>query len=251
MDAQLSRAWDETCQILLGGPLGEISQYQKYLMKYVEEVKFEKSELSGKKVTTSSPSFCKGAKFISMDEQAKYDEILKNAKLSLNEIKDIDSITSAIKDKFFYSGNIITGNSANFEDCDSCANSRYLHHCNELYDCKFMAYSSVLRFCENCFGSSGGGETKFTINCYEVYQQNRCMENFRCYTSNDCFYCATLEQCNNCLFSFNQKNKTNTIGNLQLEKSKFFDLKKKLLSEMREELKSKKELISILELMKG
>lgn len=251
MDAQLSRAWDETCQILLGGELGDIKQYEKYLMKYVEEVSFRKSEISKKRVTTSSPSFCKSAKFISMEEQAKYDEIFKNTKLDINEIKDIDSILSAVGEKFFYGGNLISGNSANFEDCDSCANSCYLFHCNELYDCKFMAYSSVLRFCENCFGSSGGGETKFTINCYEVYQQNRCMENFRCYTCNDCFYCATLEQCNNCLFSFNQKNKVNVIGNLQLEKTKFFDLKKKLLTEMREELKSKKEIISILELMKG
>ena len=251
MDAQLSRAWNETCQILLGGELGDITQYENYLMRFVEEVEFRKSELSGKRVTTSSPSLLKNAKFISMDEQQKYDEIFRNTKLNLNEIKDIDSITSAIKDKFYYAGNIISGNSANFEDCDSCANSRYLFHSNELYDCKFMAYSSVLRFCENCFGTSSGGETKFAINCYEVYQQNRCMETFRCYTSNDCFYSATLEQCTNCLFSFNQKNKVNVIGNLQLEKGKFFDLKKKLLAEIREELKAKKEILSILDIMKS
>jgi len=251
MDAQLSKAWDETCQILLGGQLGDIADYEKYLMKYVEEVQFRKSALSGKKVTTSSPSFCKSAKFISLDEQEKYDKMFREVKLNVNEIKDIDSIVSAIREKFYYGGNLISGNSSNFEDCDSCANSRYLHHCNELYDCKFMAYSSVLRFCEYCFGSSGGGETKFCINCYEVFEQNRCMENFRCYTCNDCFYCATLEQCNNCLFSFNQKNKIDCIGNLQLEKEKFFELKKKLLDEMREELKKKKEIPSILDLMKG
>jgi len=53
------------------------------------------------------------------------------------------------------------------------------------------------------------------------------------------------------MFSFNQKNKHYTIGNIPLQKDRYSKLKEKLVAEMASELKSKKKLPSIIDIIRG
>jgi len=54
------------------------------------------------------------------------------------------------------------------------------------------------------------------------------------------------------MFSFNLRNKQNIVGNVQLTKDQYADLKTKLLTEICEELKAKKRLdYSIVNLFGG
>ncbi len=241
-------AWKSTCRVLLRGEVGELPDFEPYLMRYVEKVMPVKSALSGKTVTISSPEFSPGSKFISHDEMAEFDKRLRSMKLDINSIKDIDSAVSALGEHLYYCGDIITGNSSEVKTADSIANSVHVLHSNELYDCKFMAYSSVLRYCENGFGSSGGGESKFMIKCFEVFQQTRCMETFRAYTCNDCYYSSNLENCNDCMFSFNQRARRNLIGNRLFSPPEYQKLKSKLVDDIRQTLASKKSVPSIVDL---
>jgi hypothetical protein len=241
-------AWKSTCRVLLQGEVGELSDFEPYLMRYVEDVIPAKSAMSGKTVTISSPEFAPGSKFISHGEMAEYNTRMRSLKLDINSIKDIDSAVAALGENLYYCGDIITGNSNNVETADSIANSVHILHSNELYDCKFMAYSSVLRYCENGFGSSGGGESKFMIKCFEVFQQTRCMETFRAYTSNDCYFSSNLENCNDCMFSFNQRARRNLIGNRPFAPPEYQKLKAKLVDDIRATLASKKSVPSIVDL---
>ena len=248
MDVQ--DAFRTTCRVLLQGEVGELDDFKPYLMRYVENVAGVKSALSGKGVTISSPEFSPGAKFISHVEMEEYNKRLRAVRLDLNSIKDIDSAVSALGEQLYYCGDIITGNSEAVETSDSCANCMHVRHSNELYDCKFMAYSSVLRYCENGFGSSGGGESKFMIKCFEVFQQMRCMETFRAYTCNDCYYSSNLENCADCMFSFNQRARHYLIGNRSFSPPEYQKLKTKLLEDIRTELVSKKSVPSIVDLVR-
>ncbi len=243
-------AWKTTCRVLLRGEVGELCDFESYLMRYVEKTLQVKSALSGRTVIISSPEFSPHSKFISHNEMEEYNARLRSLKLDINSIKDIDSAVSALGEHLYYCGDIITGNSQEVRMADSVANSVHVLHSNEIYDSKFMAYSSILRYCENCFGTSSGGESKYMIQCYEVFQQARCMETYRAYTSNDCYYSANLENCQDRLFSFNQRAKRNLIGNRLFSPPEFAKLKAKLVDDIRTTLADKKSVSSIVDLVR-
>jgi len=246
----INDAFKTTCRVLLRGEIGELSDFEPYLMRYVEKGIMVRSAISSKAVTISSPEFSKGAKFISHKEMDEYNSRLRAIKLDINSIKDIDSAVAALGEQLYYCGDIITGNSSHVESADSIANSAHVLHSVELYDCKFMAYSSILRYCENCFGTSSGGESKFMLKCFEVFQQTRCVETFRAYTCNDCYYSSNLENCNDCIFTFNQRGKRNLIGNRPFSPPDYQKLKNKLVDDIRQTLVSKKTAPSIIDMMR-
>jgi hypothetical protein len=53
------------------------------------------------------------------------------------------------------------------------------------------------------------------------------------------------------MFSFNQRHKSYLIGNVQLTKEKYGELKAKLVGEIRDEFKRKKKLPSVIEIISG
>ncbi|MBU0586625.1 hypothetical protein KJ780_03865, partial [Candidatus Micrarchaeota archaeon] len=107
----IKEAWNSTCKILLGEEIGDLEKYEKYLMQYIKPLGKEKSFLSEKHVLISENTFCKNSKFISNDEREKAQKLLKETQLDINQVKDIDSIIQALQEAFFYSGNVILGNS--------------------------------------------------------------------------------------------------------------------------------------------
>lgn len=247
----INDAWKSTCKILLGGEIGDLEKYEKYLTKYVEPIYSKNSILSGKKVTISRKEFCAGAKFISFDEQEEFNKKISSIKLDINTIKDIDSIASAISEHFYYAGNQITGNCSNIENSDNVIDSHYVKNSIEIAGGKYIAYSSMARFDEYLFGVNWSGQAKYCIKCFETYNQTRCFENLSVWTSSDSYYCARLEGCHDCIFSFNQKHKSNLIGNLQFSKEDYLKYKKGLLEQIRNTLERKRSIRSILEIMGG
>ncbi|MFH1448031.1 MAG: hypothetical protein ABIG39_04150 [Candidatus Micrarchaeota archaeon] len=246
----INDAWKNTCRVIFGEEIGDLDEFSDYLTKYVEPIYEKKSCISGKPTVISSP-FPERARFISNDETDEYNRMMENLKLDINEIKDIDSILGALKDKLYYSGNIVVGNSRNVQNSDSCGNVSFVYKSIEIYDSKYVAYSSFRRFDEFVFGSTLGGESKFVIKGFGNYRNRRCMGTLRTFTSSDCYYTANLEDCTNCMFSFNQKSKHNLIGNLQLPPDEYSELKNKLIREMRDTLKEKKEIPTIVEVLGG
>lgn len=244
-------AWKDTCRVLFGEEIGELRDFENYLSKYAESAYLKESVLSGKRVIVSSSSFSHDAKFIDDTEIKEYDEMLRNTKLDIDEIKDIDSILDAVKDKLYYSGNIVVGNSREVHDSNSCSSVSVICKSMEIYDSRYVAFSSFRRFDEYVFGSVLGGESKFLISCFGNYKNSRCVGTLRTFTSSDCFYTANLENCTNCLFSFNQKNKHNLVGNLEFPREEYLQIKNKLVGEMREMLKSKKEIPTIVDIVRG
>ena len=87
------------------------------------------------------------------------------------------------------------------------------------------------------------------IKTLENYNMTRCMETVHINTASDRYFSASLEECTNCIFSFNQRNKHYLIGNLALEKEKHAQLKGKILEELADELKRKKKVPSIIDII--
>ena len=246
--AELDRRWKATCKILLGGEVGGLSDYAQWLYEGNGPRLVKASEVSGKDVVLSSSVYPENARYISYDEAETGKAY---APLSINEMKDIDSLLSAVSERMAYSGNIVLGNSRYVEQSSTITECFYALHCERVAFCKYIAYCTRGGYSENAFGCYGFGPTQFVVRSMASWNCTRCLNVSRAYSSSDIYFSHGITNCSDCMFCFNVKNKRRAIGNLELPKEKYAQLKAKLLAEIREKLEKEKRLPSLIELVAG
>lgn len=246
----IDKGFNSTCRVLLGREVGPLEKYERYLTRYVEPYRMEKSIISGKDVVVSG-DYEKGARFISGDEIIQYDAIAKGAKLSINDIKDLDSLVSALSESIVYSGNDVLGKSSNITLSNKVLDSDTVYKSHEVIFSKNIAYCNIVKYAEHCYGGmSVGKHAFFAIHSFELYETHRAFECVRVYTSSDCMYASNLDNCHDCLFSFNLRSKSKCIGNLPLSPEKYASLKSKLQEDISQTLEQKGEVESIVDIIK-
>lgn len=242
----LDRAWRSTCKVVLGDDIGSLEKYSEWLAEPMAPLLHRKSHVSGKDVCCAVPDYAEDARFISMEEA---DFGRKFQPLGINEIKDIDSITEALQERLSYCGNVVLGNSCNVERSSDVQNSFHVYNSNFIYDCEHIAYSSYCRGSKYLFATISDYSCSHLIRAFETHKQSRCFEAWNCYNSSDCYFSSFMEGSNDAMFSFNLRNKRNVIGNLELPKERYLQLKAKLLGEIREELECNGRLPSLMDIV--
>jgi hypothetical protein len=241
----IEKKWADTCRVLLGEEIGPINDYAKWLSKMTEPISRHKS-ISGKEVISAPTDYCKGAKWLSFSD---VDFNRKFEPLNINEIKDMDSIASSLKERMHYAGSIVFGNSAQIRESTNINDSVGAYNVGRLGFSKYVAYTTMGFRLENCFGCNFLGGTSYCIRANHAAYSQRTFETWGCRLSSDVYYSARLNNCSDCLFSFNVWNRRHAIGNLELNKEKYSQLKKKLIGEITEELSSKKSLPTLLDIV--
>lgn len=234
----VNRSWKQTCKILFGEELGELKDSRNWLIEYVGKPRVEKSAVSGKDVSLAIDDYCRGSKFMEFDE---INFFKKFEPLNLNEIKDIDSIIEAVRERIYYTGDLILGNSKFVESSSNITDSANVLNSYFLDACENIAYCMYLRYNKFAFGVFGAALSDFMIRTLVIGPNcHRLFETFRIRESSDAYYSANLEGCSECIFCFNLDGRRHSIGNLGLQKDKYRTLKEKLIAEMRESIRSKK-----------
>lgn len=241
----VNKAWKSTCKVLLREEVGELSDFYEWLEEYSGVPRFEKSFISGKEVELASKDYLPGQKFASFDEIAFGK---KFQPLSINQVKDIDSIIEAMHERIFYTGNIILGNSSGVEKSSSVVDSHFVHRSNYISDSKYVACSPQGRLIEYCFGFMFGGESSHAIRSGGG-NLVRCMETIHCQSVSDCYYVTNSQSVREAMFCFGIKSNNYVIGNLSLPKEKYLAIKSKLLPEMASTLRKEKKLFTLYKLV--
>jgi len=241
---ELNKAWKATCRILFGEEIGELKEYEEWLRGDIPAGTGRKSHYSGKLVQLPSDAYCDGAKFVS------YDEIREiGVPLSINEIKDIDSIVEATSERWEYTGNIALGKTTMFEASSLLQDSSYVFGSINIKGCERVHSSSETYFSKYIFGCVNAPYSEFMLKCVRSAFSKRCFSGHLLTNSNDMFFCSNCNNCHEMLFSFNQRNKRHCIGNLELQKDKYLALKKKIVDEIKDELRKDKQFPSIFQLV--
>ena len=242
----LDKRWRAACEVLFKEEVGPLEDYAQWLSGLTRQNVIRKSSISGKEVAYAINEYAEGSRWISFDE---IDYGAKYAPLSLDQIKDLDSLLDAVSERACYAGNIILGNSGQVEKSSNITDSYFMLNTSMLGDCKNLAYSSRGRLCTDCFGVYGPGESEFCIRCPQTYRDKRCFEMWVTQNCSDGYYSYNLRNCSECMFCFNVQNKRFAIGNLELGKDKYIQLKEKLIADMVGELKRKKKLPSLMDIV--
>ena len=239
------RKWRTASKLIFGKDLGELDGWKEWLSELKGKSTVERSSVSGKMVVYSVPHYSKKAKWVGFDE---VDFEKKYPPLSINALKDIDSIVEAVSDRLYFCGNVILGNSKFVEQSSNMVDTFYAYNCEQVAYLKYTAYCTEGTYSESLFGCHGFGYTSFSILSAGIYKSARCFGVSRTDASSDCYYSHGLYSCQDCMFCFNVKGKRNMIGNLQLSQQEYAKTKAKLLAEMLQELAKKKRLPTLIEI---
>ncbi len=242
--AELEKAFQETFRAIFGECNVTLEELKPYLLRnHYQPAVLRKSSVSGKDVVVSHSRYPEDARYVSQDE---IDYLKKFQPLSINEIKDIDSLLEAIGDRIAYAGNKVFGNCANFEKADNCTDSFHVYDAHTIVSSKYVALSAYVRSdSEYIFGSSPLIRGKYLIRVIGSDRLTRAFETCVTTNSSDMFFCLYCHGCSQAMFSFNQRAKRYVIGNLGLEKDKYFELRKKLVDESREYIEKHKSFYSL------
>ncbi|MCX6769651.1 MAG: hypothetical protein NT051_03145 [Candidatus Micrarchaeota archaeon] len=242
---RLNDKWQTTCKILFGKEIGELARYKEWLLEGLEPFEKRKSSISGKEVVAVG-EYPKGAPFISFDE---IDYSRKFKPLSINEMKDIDSIIGAVKERAAFCGNTILGNSSYCEESTGLEDCNFMLGCHTFHTSQDMAYCTIGREVKASFGSLVIGESSFSIKGHNNWRTSRCLCDQRVYESNDIVYSDYLDGCTECLFCFGLQGKRRMVGNAQLGENDYAKVKEKLLSDIADELEAKGRAPTLIELV--
>jgi len=245
---EIEKAFQTTFKLIFGECNLKLDDLADYLYRWHYPVIKRKSAVSGKDVLVSSDFYREDAKFISNEE---IDFGKKSEPLGINEVKDLDSIIEAIRERdlVYYSGNKNFGNSSNLYDVDNCTDVHYAYKSHNVASSKYVAYSSYVRYgSEYIFGSGWFLRSKYLIRVIGADTLTRAFESYVCGTGSDTFFCYNCFGSSHLMFSFNQRSKRYCIGNIELQKDKYLALREKLVTESREYIERNKTFYSILDM---
>ena len=231
----------EACKTILGGEVGALSDCEEWLLSLKQPRGEAKSSVSGKPLALVSPDYPKGARYLSMDEAFAE----KPVQFSINDIKDIDSLFSAARERFAYSGNLVFGNSQFVEESTDVSDSFYVYKSARVSGCKSIACSTIIKDSNYIFGCNVASKSEHCMRSHQFTFNARCFEACLTTNSSDAYFVYDCVGCKDIMFSFGQRNAVCTIGNLALPKDEYMALKSALLEQMRSELLAKKKLPSL------
>ncbi|MEM4348331.1 MAG: hypothetical protein QXN37_02055 [Candidatus Anstonellaceae archaeon] len=245
LDSVLQKAWASTCRVVLRRELGSLDLFRPWLLEHIPKVACRDSVYG--KVILARDCYPEGASCVPQDRVT----INKEFTLSINQIKDIDSIISACLERFEYVGNKVLGNSAFVRDSDIVIDSQYVNSSTNIeessyIDCSFM----VRKGSKYCFGSGYCGQSEFLIRTIGTFNSKYCFESYFVTDSSSAYFCESCHGCKEIMFCFGQRNSLYKIGNLQLPKDKYFSLKSKLLEEVCDELEKEGRFPALFEIAK-
>ena len=243
--AELDKNFRATCRIVLGADIGGMEEHAEWLSFGNEPFKRMKSEVSGREMVSWPPYYGKGSKWAAFEE---VDFTKKFAPLTINEMKDMDSLAQAVQDRVYYAGNIYFGNSGFIELSSNINDSFYVYNTCGNGNSKYLAYSTIGRRVQSAYGCNATEESSHCIKCTRAFKSSRCFELWMGQNCTECYYSSGLTGCTNCFFCFNAKNLKYAIGNVELPPERYKAIKEKLLAEIAETLRKKKAAPTLLQI---
>ena len=242
-----NKNFNSVCRIVLKEEVGNLDDFRGFLSRYVDPVRESKSVVSGKSVYYSEP-YCAGSRIASFDEA----EAMRIEPIKPAEMKDIDLLLNAVQERFCYAGNKLGGLTSDIVESENVVESVHVYRSEDIINCENIAYSQMLvRNCKYVFGCAWSEVASFCINASETTHASRCFESGLLSKTSDAYFSYNCLNCNDVIFCFNQRSTRHAIGNNELPKEKYAELKDKLLKEVADELRRKKTFPSLMELCFG
>jgi hypothetical protein len=239
MGREIEEAWRATAQVLFGKCPGELERFEKWLKRDVPSTIVAKSPVSGRSVYI--PSFVYYAE--TQGQSITLDESLEWGKKHL-EKEDVKGLTLAnaagkLGELRYFSPEVVSGQNVGMEECGVYFSSSYCFRSSSMAFDKYCAYCMWPRNSEHIFGSAWVFSCSFCAKCYHSENLTRCFEVSNSNNCADCYYCHNCENVRDSMFCFSAKNLRHAIGNVEVGKEKYAEIRKLVLADLSRMLEKK------------
>ncbi len=250
----IEESFKKTSLLLFGKPLESgIDNYDKWLGTHTVIPYPLQSIISKQPVHMSE---WPGLAQLPQNRLVTYEEALKLAE-SLRITNDVaekisfESSGRIIGKIAYYSPEHRTGNNSNLIECQWGSDAQNCFRSVICVYSKNCAYCSWPRSSEYCFGCGIAFDCSFSLKCFDSVKLSRCFEVDGGRDCADSYFCHNVEGLQQALFCFNVKNKHYAVGNAEVGKESFSNVKRMVQDWIFDELNKKKQLdLSIYKLTK-
>jgi len=235
----IEEAFAKTCSIVLGKRLaGSIDDYAEWLKRNIKRSETLKSAASGKTVLRFD--YCRyfelpTDRMLGIEEAREAGERLKisrEASASLTLANAHERISGIA----FFCPEYRDGMNLNIIECATSGDSAHCYRSTPSVFAKYAGYCFWPRSSEYSFGCSALLSSEFNIRCFNSVKLARCFEVDFSRDCSGCYYCHNVENCTDCMFCFNAKNLKYAVGNVEVGREKFMEMRKRLLELVGKEL---------------
>jgi hypothetical protein len=237
---KLETGFGRTSQVLFEKELSGMQEYGAWLERHVSSIPVAFSTISGEEVFVGGWGFLKRIK----DNTCTLEESLALGKKSLSEkeaaslsLKNASRTLDSIK---CVSGEAAIGNNIGIVMCNSSTDAEYCFRGTNCTYSRYCAYCLWPKQSQHLYGCSRAFDCSFCIHCYDSEKLTRCFEVSNSNSCADCYFCHNCENVQNGIFCFNVKNKRYAIGNVEVGRERYLEIKKKVLEQIGNELERTK-----------
>ncbi|MFH1470621.1 MAG: hypothetical protein ABIF01_02635 [Candidatus Micrarchaeota archaeon] len=243
---EVERAFAETTKLLLGTELEGLDDYGGWLSRRVPIPVKEKSALSGREVWMQPP-LCLLRKPFDKSRIIDIAEIEKVNKspFKADDLKDADlhKLLDIVKPVTYYCGNLRYQTFNNLEKVSGAGGVSNIYCSEDIwFKSKSVAFSNLVVFSDNIFGSHMAHYSHYCINIYNSFKISRGFEIDGCTNCSDVYFCHNSQNLRDCILCFNAKNLKYAVGNTELKREKYLELKAMLFDYITENLAREKAL---------
>ncbi len=239
---KLNDAWKKTCTILFGKEIGDLKEYEPYILNHLNQHNGDLLTQTNQ-ITLFHPLLNKNTLVNSKQ--------LKEWKASLDAIKDIDSLIEEMKGVVQYNA------PTTFGTCHD------VHQSDLITDCSVVQHSYMLTRSKYCYGccwlrdqsthafgcGPAGTKVQFSLMCELGASLKAGFETYAFISCSNIYYSHFVKNAHNIMFSFFQIGKQYVIGNVQLTRGEYIKIRDQLIEQMVDELEKHKALPSLFELV--
>lgn len=238
---EIEAAFGSTTSIVLGKKLTNLDGYGGWLTEHVlAKVNTAKSVKSGNPVYMPTLGFYEkiGRNALTLAES------FEHGKQSLSEAEVLDlgmsNASAVLKDIKATTPEVVFDKNIGTEECADYGPTQYCYRSGYAWFEKYCGYCFWARTSEYMFGCSSILDSKFCIKCCDSTNLTRCFEAADAVNCSGLYFCHNVENVHESMFCFNTKNKRYAIGNLEVGREKYMEMKKRLVAEIADELERKK-----------
>lgn len=231
-------AFSETARLIFGVPYSGIDKYSGWLRRNTRGFAEGKSCASGSALLV--PDYADFLRFprnrLLSFEEAEF--IGERLTLSEDEAERLTLANAAtmLSRIAYFSPDWKSGNNFNNIGCPIEFNCTDCYRSIINLFSKRCAYGWWPRNSEHLFGYNRTRHSAFCINTFDSEKIQRCFEVSEARSSTGCYYCHDIENCHDSMFCFNAKNLRYAVGNAELPREKYLEIKKMVLAQLNEEL---------------
>ena len=241
----IEKAFSQTTGILFGTQLEHIDNYSEWLSN-ASSIRLdpEKSCASGKNLLL--PDFAGFIDFprnrlLMQDEAYFFGENLSLTEDETTELT-LENAAKVISKIAYFCPFWLAGKLQNNINCPLVIDASDCYLGIQNMWSRLCAFCFCPRNSEYCFGCREVRYAQFSVNSHFSTKITRCFEVDHSNNCADCFFCHNCENVHESMFCFNTRNKRYAIGNMEIGKARYMELKKMLHAWILVGLKKEKKL---------